>query len=123
MADDRDEQPRAPDNPFDAWLAEAPAAPPHPLCPWCSARLDPPDADVCPACGAQLRGTHADPIPGVTVVDPAAARRTVTVRQSSGTGLFTWLTGDRDLVDAALAQQQPACAYCQIRAYQGDSVQ
>jgi hypothetical protein len=107
MADDRDQQRRAPDNPFDAWLAEAPAGPAHPVCPWCSARLDPPDADACPACGAQLRSAATDEIPGVTVVDPEAVRRTVTVRQSGGAGLFTWLTGDRDLVDAALAQQPP----------------
>ncbi len=101
MSDDRDDPPQSPDNPFDAWLAAAPSGPAPALCPWCSARLDPPDADACPACGAQLRGGDVDAIPGVTVVDPQAARKAAVTKPSGGAGLLTWLSGDRDLVEAA----------------------
>jgi hypothetical protein len=107
MPDDRETPPQSPDNPFDAWLAAAPAGPAHALCPWCSARLDPPDADACPACGAQLHGDEVDAIPGVTVVDPQAARKAVAAKPSGGAGLLTWLSGDRDLVEAATSLDTP----------------
>jgi hypothetical protein len=98
MSDDRETPPPSPDNPFDAWLASAPA------------RLEPPDVVACPACGAQLGGGEVEPIPGVTVVDPEVGRRVRPVKAPSGTGVFAWLTGDGDLVDAVVTPDPSAPA-------------
>jgi hypothetical protein len=94
--------PRA--NPFDAWLAEAPAAPASGVCPWCSARLDPPTLETCPSCDAHLRGGEPGEIPGLTVVDPeVAARRAPSTKRSGSAGMLAWLSGETDLVQAAMA--------------------
>jgi hypothetical protein len=100
------DDPRA--NPFDAWLAEAPTTPTTDLCPWCSADLDPRSAATCPTCGAHLEGGEAGEIPGVTVVAPETATRRAPMKKPSGSaGVLAWLSGDSDLVEAAVTTPPP----------------
>lgn len=63
-------------------------------CPWCSAVLADPPPDRCPGCGAQI--AESDPaavIPGVTELDPEAARAAGEAArriERAGRSLFGW---------------------------------
>jgi hypothetical protein len=63
------------------------------ICPWCSAPLSS-VASVCPSCGANLTADEEPVLPGVTAIDPEAARG---ARKPAGRNrLLSWINGEYD---------------------------
>ena len=73
------------------------------VCPWCSASVTSETA-TCPSCGAILISGEERELPGVTAVDPAAARGD---KKPAGRGrLLSWISGEYPDDAPAIADSQ-----------------